>query len=237
MRAAFAMVPASGARCRCLVVLALLASAAGAGHAAGTALYDTGPASDSAFVRFVNALGHPAEVVPEGGQARLPLSVEKPVGEFVSIRPDTVIQGSFRAQGQRAAVAVKTAPGGFSSVVLRSAGPARPLTVTVLTETPDDFSALRASLGFASLDSACVPAGLQTAGKAVAIFSDVAVDQLQRRQVNPVALVVQATCGGRPVGQTLSLGQLQAGQRYSVFLLPAASGAPRLVFAEDTIAR
>jgi hypothetical protein len=153
------------------------------------------------------------------------------------VRPDTVIKGAFEARGQRAGVAVKTAPGAFSTVVAKPAGAGKPFTVTVLTEVPDDFSALRASLGFASLDKACAPAGLQTAGKGVALLSGVALEQLQRRQINPVKLTVQATCGGKPVGGVVDLGQLEAGQRYSVLLMPAAGGAPRVVFAADTVAR
>lgn len=219
------------------IVPTLMTCTAVSAQAAGPMLYETGPAQDSAFVRFVNGLDHAVEVVPEGGRARLSLPTSKPLGDFLPVRPDTVIKGAFEARGQRAGVAVKTAPGAFSTVVARSAGAGKPFTVTVLTEAPDDFSALRASLGFASLDKACVPAGLQTAGKGVALFSGVALEQLQRRQINPVKLTVQATCGGKPVGGVVDLGQLEAGQRYSVLLMPAAGGAPRVVFAADTVAR
>lgn len=219
------------------LVPALLSCTAVSAQAAGPMLYETGPAQDSAFVRFVNGLDQAVEVVPEGSRARLSLPTSKPLGDFLPVRPDTVIKGAFEARGQRAGVAVKTAPGAFSTVVAKPAGAGKPFTVTVLTEVPDDFSALRASLGFASLDKACVPAGLQTAGKGVALFSGVALEQLQRRQINPVKLTVQATCGGKPVGGVVDLGQLEAGQRYSVLLMPAAGGAPRVVFAADTVAR
>ena len=71
----------------------------------------------------------------------------------------------------------------------------------------------------------------------MALFSGLALEQRQRRQINPVKLTVQATCGGKPVGGVVDLGQLEAGQRYSVLLMPAAGGAPRVVFAADTVAR
>lgn len=219
------------------IVPTLMTCTAVSAQAAGPMLYETGPAQDSAFVRFVNGLDHAVEVVPEGSRSRLSLPTSKPLGDFLPVRPDTVIKGAFEARGQRAGVAVKTAPGAFSTVVAKPAGAGKPFTVTVLTEVPDDFSALRASLGFASLDKACAPAGLQTAGKGVALFSGVALEQLQRRQINPVKLTVQATCGGKPVGGVVDLGQLEAGQRYSVLLMPAAGGAPRVVFAADTVAR
>ena len=194
------------------LVPALLSCTAVSAQAAGPMLYETGPAQDSAFVRFVNGLDQAAEVVPEGSRARLSLPTSKPLGDFLPVRPDTVIKGAFEARGQRAAVAVKTAPGAFSTVVAKPAGAGKPFTVTVLTEVPDDFSALRASLGFASLDKACAPAGLQTAGKGVALFSGVALEQLQRRQINPVKLTVQATCGGKPLGGVVDLGQLEGGE-------------------------
>ena len=219
------------------LVPALLSCTAVSAQAAGPMLYETGPAQDSAFVRFVNGLDQAAEVVPEGGRARLSLPTGKPLGDFLPVRPDTVIKGAFEARGQRAGVAVKTAPGAFSTVVARPAGAGKPFTVTVLTEVPDDFSALRASLGFANLDKACAPAGLQTAGKGVSLFSAMALDQFQRRQINPVKLTVQATCGGKPLGDVVDLGRLEAGQRYSLLLMPAAGGVPRVVFAADTVAR
>lgn len=217
----------------------LLLTFAGAACAAGPSLYETGPAQDSAFVRFINGADHAVEVVADGARTRLALPVDKPVGEFLSVRPDTVIKGAFEARGQRSAVAVKTAPGVFSTVVAWSAGAGKPLTTTVLSEAPDDFSALRASLAFASLDTSCAPAGLQTAAKGLALFSAARQGQLQRRQINPVQLSVQATCGGKPVGAAVDLGRLEAGQRYSVLLVPAAAGAgaPRVVFAVDAVAR
>ncbi len=146
-------------------------------------------------------------------------------------------QGRFRGAGPASGRSGKNRPGRLFNRGGQAAGAGKPFTVTVLTEVPDDFSALRASLGFASLDKACAPAGLQTAGKGVALFSGVALEQLQRRQINPVKLTVQATCGGKPVGGVVDLGQLEAGQRYSVLLMPAAGGAPRVVFAADTVAR
>jgi hypothetical protein len=47
---------------------------------------------------------------------------------------------------------------------------------------------------------------------------------------------VQLQCGGKPTASPLALGNLQAGQRYSVFVMPAAA-APRLFIAADSVAR
>jgi len=51
-----------------------------------------------------------------------------------------------------------------------------------------------------------------------------------------VKLAVHATCNGQPVEGTVDLGSLQAGQRYSVFLVPAGKGS-RLMGLQDRIAR
>lgn len=48
-------------------------------------------------------------------------------------------------------------------------------------------------------------------------------------------LSVQLRCGGAAVGQPLDLGQLAAGQRYTLFLVPSAQG-PRLFQAVDNLA-
>lgn len=224
---------------RCALALLAGSSASAGAQAAGPKLYETGPEQDSAFVRFVNGLDQPVQVVPEDGRNRLVLPLDKPAGDFLTVRPDTVLKGSVEARGQRAAVSVKTAPGAFSTVVARSAGAGKPFVLTVLSETPDDFNALRASLAFANLDASCASAGLQTAGKGVPLFSDMAAEQLQRRSINAVRLTVQATCAGKTVGEALELGQLQAGQRYSILLLPGAGAgtAPRVLFVVDSVAR
>lgn len=219
------------------IVPTLMTCTAVSAQAAGPMLYETGPAQDSAFVRFVNGLDQAVEVVPEGDRARLSLPTSKPLGDFLPVRPDTVIKGAFEARGQRAGVAVKTAPGAFSTVVARSAGAGKPFTVTVLTEVPDDFSALRASLGFASLDKACAPAGLQTAGKGGAVFrrgpGAAPAPPDQPGQAHGAGHLRQQA-GGQHV---VDLGQLEAGQRYNLLLMPSAGRVPRVVFAADTVTR
>ena len=59
---------------------------------------------------------------------------------------------------------------------------------------------------------------------------------LQRRAMNPVSISVQLRCNGQPAAATLALGALQAGQRYSVFVVPAA-GSTRLFLAADSVSR
>ncbi|PTT98460.1 cell division protein FtsQ, partial [Pseudomonas sp. HMWF031] len=62
----------------------------------------------------------------------------------------------------------------------------------------------------------------------------VPVDSVQRRSINPVSLSVQLVCANANVGAPLDLGELKAGERYSVLLVPSATG-PRLLNATDTL--
>jgi hypothetical protein len=73
------------------------------------------------------------------------------------------------------------------------------------------------------------------AGRNVDIFKDVANGSLQRRSINPLNLTVQLRCGGVSTGEPLALGDLAAGQRYTLFLVPSAQG-PHLFQALDNLA-
>jgi len=216
-------------------LIALAVAAGASAQAQAPKLYDTGPAQDSAFVRFVNAAPQRLEVV--SGKARLPLPADKPVSEYLSVKPNTDIGGGFEGGGQKAPVSVKTAPGAFSTVVAVPGADGKSLRSAVITESPDDFNALKSAVAFYNFDAGCKAAGLQSAAKAVSIFSGLAEKTVQRRMVNPVALAVQPTCDGKARGAPVDLGQLQPGQRYSLLLVPAGAGASKLIFATDAIAR
>ncbi|QHJ01539.1 cell division protein FtsQ [Xylophilus rhododendri] len=214
----------------------ILAACAGAGaYAAGPKLYDTGPSQDSAFVRFVNAAPERLEVV--SGQARLPLPADKPVSDYLSVKPNSDIGGNFEGGARRGPVKVRIAPGAFATVVALPGADAKALNTVVITESPDDFNGLKSAIAFYNFDAGCKAAGLQSAGKAVGIFNGLAEKTVQRRMVNPIALAVQPTCEGKPRGAPVDLGQLKAGERYSLLLVPAGAGASRLIFAADAIAR
>lgn len=217
------------------VTLITLMVSCAACQAAGTALYDTGPEQDAAFVRFVNATPQRLEVV--SGKARLPLPTERPVSEYQPVKPDTTVAGSFEGGAKAGKVSVKTAPSTFATILALPGTGGQGILTAVVSESPDDFNALKSSIAFYNLDAACKNAGLQTAGKAVPLFKDVADRTVQRRLVNPVSLAVQPTCEGKPRGIPVDLGALQPGQRYSLLLVPLAAGTARLIFTVDSIAR
>ncbi|PTS82687.1 cell division protein FtsQ [Pseudomonas sp. HMWF032] len=201
-------------------------------QAAEIPLYPTGPSEDSAFLRFFNAGDTALELSAENG-ASLRLEGDVRASDFLTVPAGKPIKGSLKQGEAQQALDISVAPGEFASVV--GIATEQGLNLVTVREMPDDFNALKASLAFYSLDASCANAGLQAAGRNVDIFKDVAHGALQRRSINPLNLSVQLRCGGASVGEPLALGELAAGQRYTLFLVPSAEG-PRLFQAQDNLA-
>lgn len=201
-------------------------------QAAEIPLYPTGPSEDSAFLRFFNAGDTALELSAENG-ASLRLEGDVRASDFLTVPAGKPIKGSLKQGEAQQALDISVAPGEFASVV--GIATEQGLNLVTVREVPDDFNALKASLAFYSLDASCANAGLQAAGRNVDIFKDVANGTLQRRSINPLSLSVQLRCGGASVGEPLALGELAAGQRYTLFLVPSADG-PRLFQALDNLA-
>lgn len=201
-------------------------------QAAEIPLYPTGPSEDSAFLRFFNAGDTALELSAENG-ASLRLEGDVRASDFLTVPAGKPIKGSLKQGEAQQALDISVAPGEFASVV--GIATEQGLNLVTVREVPDDFNALKASLAFYSLDASCANAGLQAAGRNVDIFKDVAKGALQRRSINPLNLSVQLRCGGASVGEPLALGELAAGQRYTLFLVPSAQG-PRLFQALDNLA-
>ncbi|NMY89214.1 alginate O-acetyltransferase AlgF [Pseudomonas oryzihabitans] len=216
---------------KALLLLAGLGATALA-QAAEIPLYPTGPSEDSAFLRFVNAGSQPLALQASGSAARLQLEAAKPVSDYLTVPATKAIKGELVQGAAKAPLELTVAAGEFATLVVL---PGTPLVQRLVREQPDDFNALKASLAFYSLDPQCATPGLQAAGRNAEIFKDVADGTLQRRSLNAVALKVQLTCAGQATGAALDLGELKAGERYSVLLLPGASG-PRLLATQDAIA-
>ncbi|WP_322028836.1 cell division protein FtsQ [Paraburkholderia sp. J76] len=205
--------------------------------AADIPLYPSGPAEDSSFVRFVDGGSHPLDVTSAGSKARLTLDAANPASHFFPVAARKPVAGTLTAGGAHQDVSATVQPGEFVSIVsLDGAEKGARAQVVTVREKPDDFNALKASVGFYNLDARCTAPTLNVPGHGVVLLDGVAAGQGKRRQVNPVALSVQLACGGQPVGQPLSLGTLVAGQRYTVFLVPAGAQS-RIFFANDAVSR
>lgn len=200
--------------------------------AAEFALYPTGPSADSAFIRFVNASTASLDVIAQPGQKPLRLQASQPVSLLFPVDANKPIKGTLVIGDQKSTIDLKIEPGEFVTVfaVPDTAG----LKAVTVREAPDDFNGLKASLAFINIDASCSDASLRPAGRTADLFKSVPVDSLQRRSINPVSLSVQLVCANANVGDPLVLGELKAGERYSVMLLPSANG-PRLLNATDTL--
>jgi alginate O-acetyltransferase complex protein AlgF len=216
---------------RLCALFSLLVS--GSLQAAEIPLYPTGPDEDSAFLRFFNAGSGPLELVAAGSGTRLSVDDQQRVSDFLSVPAGKAVKGTLSQGARSQALDIQVEPGEFATVV--GINGAEGLQLRVVREQPDDFNALKASLAFYSLDASCEEAGLQAAGRNLDIFKAVADGEVQRRSINPLKLSVQLTCAGAAQGAPLELGELQAGERYTVFLIPSAQG-PQLIGTTDKLA-
>lgn len=219
--------------CLTATVLTLLAAPA----TAEIALYETGPAEDSSFLRFVNGSDTDLTVHSDKANSTIALPVAQPASAFFAVRAGQPLKGEIR-QGQ---AVLKTdanvAPGEFVSLVTTRGSDGKP-TLHTITETPEDFNALKASLAFYALDPACQQAQVRVAGRDTVLFSAPPAEAPPaRRQINPVPLSVQLFCQDAAVGEVLDLGRLQAGERYTIFLVPTQqTQGSRIFSATDAIA-
>lgn len=201
--------------------------------AADIPLYPTGPAEDAAFIRFVNGTAEPLQVLAQKGQPPLKLEAAKPVSSFFPVTAKSTIKGILTVGAKSLELGVQAKPGEFATVVVLPG--AKGISQVTVQDNPDDFNGLKASLAFFNLDASCAGAALRPAGRNADLFKDVKQGSLQRRSINPVKLSVQLVCGGANTGPALDLGELKAGERYSVLLLPSDKG-PRLLAATDKLA-
>jgi len=203
-------------------------------NAADIPLYPTGPSADSSFVRFVNGTDAALELTAAGSQAKVQLDAKTPATVFYPVRAKSDIKGQFTQAQSKSAIATTVKAGEFVSVIALVDGAT--FKQVTIGEEPDDFNALKVSLAFYNVSAKCANAGLQVVGRNVMLFEKLGVNALTRRMINPVKISVQLLCGEQAVGTPLELGDLIAGERYSVFAIPAA-GATRIFIASDAVAR
>jgi hypothetical protein len=198
------------------ILLALLAFATSA--AAETALYETGPSEESAYVRFVNALKKDMAVVSANGSAKISLNTRGNgrISRFYRVKAGAQLSSTIEAGGHKLPVEVVGKPWEYITVAALPDGSAG-IKVMLIRETPDDFNAMRASLALFNLDPGCKKANMRGGAKNVAILSDIEPFAVQRRLVNPVKLSAGIACSGQADAH-VEVPQLQAGERYSAFL-------------------
>ena len=83
---------------------------------------------------------------------------------------------------------------------------------------------MKSSLGLFNLDKNCSDAALVAGDQHQSVVSGVAPGAVGRRMVNPVNVELAAACGDPAQAVPAKLGALVAGDRYSIFVTPSASG-------------
>ncbi len=195
-------------------------------------LYETGPAEESAYVRFVNATGGSISIHAAKGAAtvRLDARAEGRVSNFFRVKSGTRLSAIIKSKTGQVQVDVVGKTEQYITIAVLPDGNARIIT-RVVSEMPDDFNAMRSSLALFNLDESC-SASMQGGAKRTSVFVDVKPLTVQRRLINPVKLTVATGCTRQADGAELDMSQLEAGARYSVFLLPSGM-ASRAFFVRD----
>jgi len=202
---------------------ALVALHCGSGIAAEGRLYPSGPPNGVAYLRFVNLAPHEVTIVSPAAKIAIPTDDAHRVGEFDPVTPGVALTGSAQLGEATKPINVTLVPNEFVTVAVVADG-ADGIAVSVFRETPSDFNALKSSLALFNADKNCPQAQLVAGDNHQPVVTDVAPGAIGRRLVNPVNAELGAACGDPAQAVPTKLGQLNAGDRYSIFLIAGGSG-------------
>ena len=181
-------------------------------------LYETGPAEESSYVRFVNATDNDISVLSSTGSAKIALKAENDgrASRFYPVKAGTKLSATLLRGDKKDPVEVTGEPWEYITIVVLPSSGAQ-LETKIVRETPTDFNAMKSSIALFNLDAKCQEASVQGGAKAETILDKVQSFSVARRLVNPVKLAATVTCGA--TSSNLALSQLQAGERDSIFLI------------------
>ncbi len=211
-----------------------LAAAPGAG-AAGGRLYPSGPPHGVAYLRFANLTMHQAKVASAAAELTLPTDDPHRAGQYDPVTPGSELAGSVVLDGKSKPIDLKLTPNEFMTIVITAGTDGGP-AITPLHETPTDFNAQKSSIVLYNLDQGCKAAKLVAGPQNVAVISGVAPDALGRRLVNPVNVSLAVACGDAAPAVPVKLGQMAAGERYSVFLFNRSGAGRQALAVRDEMA-
>ncbi|OGT23071.1 MAG: hypothetical protein A2342_04820 [Gallionellales bacterium RIFOXYB12_FULL_54_9] len=194
-------------------------------------LYETGPAEESSYVRFVNATDKDISVLSSTGAAKIALNskAEGRVSRFYPVKAGTKLSATIQRGDKKEPVEVTGKPWEYITIAVLPGSGAQ-METKIVRETPTDFNAMKSSVALFNLDAKCPEAVMQGGAKAVTILENVKSFSVARRLVNPVKLTATVNCGA--AGSSIDLSQLQAGERYSVFMF-SLKNARRVFFSRD----
>lgn len=219
--------------CRVLggaLLLAAFAAPLGQAKAADGRLYPSGPPNGVAYLRFVNLAPSEVTITSPAAKIAIPADDAHRVGEFDPVTPGVALTGSAQLGEASKPIDVTLAANEFVTVAVTAAADGAALTV--FRETPSDFNALKSSLALFNADKDCAKAQLVAGDNHQAVVSDVAPGVVGRRLVNPVDAALGVACSDPAQAVPAKLGQLNAGDRYSIFVVAGQSG-PQIVAQRD----
>ena len=215
----------------CVTLLAALAAMQpGPSLAAEGRLYPSGPPNGVAYLRFVNLAPSEVTITSPAAKIVMPADDAHRVGEFDPVTPGVALTGSAQLGEATKPINVTLTANEFVTVAVTADGGG--IAVSVFRETPSDFNAMKSSLALFNADKNCAPAQLVAGDNHQPVIADVAPDAVGRRLVNPVNVPLAVACGDPAQAVPAKLGQLNAGDRYSVFVVAGKSG-PDIVAARD----
>lgn len=198
---------------------------------ADSPLYETGPSQDSSFVRFVNVGEEKLTVVNGAAKLNLGNTTEARVSRYFPVKAGSKLAATVQAGQGKIQVELAAKPGEFLTVAVGAKG--NSVESQILRESPSDFNAMRSSLALFNTEGSCALASLTGGAKNAAIFDSVKPGAIERRLLNPVKLSAQLSCDGQALTKNLDFGQLQAGERYSIFVIKTKS-ARQSFFVKDS---
>ncbi|MGH7092498.1 MAG: alginate O-acetyltransferase AlgF [Stellaceae bacterium] len=201
-------------------------------RAAEGRLYPSGPPNGVAYLRFANLSAQPVKVISAGGTLTLTTDVGHRVGEYDPVTPGNELSGTVEIGGKTAPIKLKLTQNELLTAVVTTGGDGAPV-VTLVGDTPTEFNAQKAALALYNLDKSCGTATLEAGAGHVAVVQHVAPDGIGRRLVNPVNVALTVACGAGAPGVVAKLGQMDAGERYSVFLYAGGAGAQTLALRDE----
>jgi len=193
-------------------------------------LYPSGPPNGVAYLRFVNLAPHEVTITSPAAKIAIPADDQHRVGEFDPVTPGGALTGSAQLGEATKPINVTLAANEFVTVAVVDG--ADGLSILLFRETPSDFNALKSSLALFNADKACGKAQLVAGDNHQPVIADVAAAAVGRRLVNPVNAELAVSCGDPAQAAPAKLGQLAAGDRYSVFVVAGPSG-PQAVAQRD----
>jgi hypothetical protein len=220
--------------------LALLVGllAAHAGAVEPPQLYESAPKGGVAYIRFVNTTAGALAIASGPVRIELAGAGADRITRFERVSPGKDLSAVIERGAQKTAIKLSLAPNELVTVALtaeQKTGAAAAVGTVLFRETPSDFNALKASLALYNADPGCAQGQLVAGEKNTSVISGVATGASDRRMVNPVSATLAARCAGAGDPVPAALGALEAGERYSIFILPAdKSGHGVLAVRDET---